>query len=201
MNREISFSGALAAKVQKAPKAPLTWRVRNTLRPSFILGWLANLLARSFTLLTGIPTLTATLSARLIKASGEVVDYGVVCHRVVTTAFAIDLVDELQASQATFSTYRYHGSGTDNTAEDASDTELGVEVESRASGTQTEASTTVYRSVGTVAYTATRTIVEHGLFDSSSSGTLMDRSVFTGIGVNSGDSIQFTYDLTVNAGG
>ena len=37
-------SGALAVKKVGARKAPLTWRVRNTLRPAYIWGWLAHVM-------------------------------------------------------------------------------------------------------------------------------------------------------------
>jgi len=43
-------------------------------------------------------------------------------------------------------------------------------------------------------------VTEHGLFNASSAGTLMDRTVFSAINVVNGDSIQFTYELTATAG-
>jgi hypothetical protein len=72
--------------------------------------------------------------------------------------------------------------------------------ESRATGTQTESAANAYQSVGTIAYTSTKAVTEHGLFNDSSAGTLMDRTVFSAINVVSGDSIQFTYTLTLTAG-
>ena len=72
----------------------------------------------------------------------------------------------------------------------------------RATGTQsTPGSTNIYRSVGTVSFTSTLAITEHGLFTASSGGTLFDRSVFSAINVLNGDSIQFTWELTLPAGG
>lgn len=56
-------------------------------------------------------------------------------------------------------------------------------------------------SVGTIAFTNTFAITEWGLFSASSSGTMWDRRVFSAINVVSGDSIQFTYVLTVASGG
>jgi hypothetical protein len=96
--------------------------------------------------------------------------------------------------------FKYHASGTDNTAENQTDTALGTEVEStRATGSQTENGSGTYRSVGTITYTATRTIVEHGLFSALTVGTLLDRTVFAGIGVVNTDQIEFTFDLTIAA--
>jgi len=58
-----------------------------------------------------------------------------------------------------------------------------------------------YVSVGTISYTTTKAITEHGLFNTADSTVLMDRTVFSAINVVDGDSIQFTYTLTVTAGG
>jgi hypothetical protein len=87
----------------------------------------------------------------------------------------------------------------------------------RVSGTQSNPSANQYKSIATISFTSSLSIVEWGLFSASSSGTLWDRRWFntsgapattatgsltaSAIGVNSGDSIQFTYTLTINAGG
>ena len=73
--------------------------------------------------------------------------------------------------------------------------------ESRVAGSQTEGAANVYVSVGTISYTSTKAITEHGLFNASTGPTLLDRSVFSAVNVVSGDSVQYTYSLTVNSGG
>jgi hypothetical protein len=55
--------------------------------------------------------------------------------------------------------------------------------------------------VATFNFTSTLAITEWGLFSASTSGTLWDRRTFSAINVANGDSIQFTYTLTVPAGG
>ena len=126
----------------------------------------------------------------------------VVRNRKVTDAYATLLVDELQASQATHSTFKYHDSGIGTTAEDATDTALVTPWGgARDVGTQTETSAKVYKSVATTTYNATKAITEHGLFNADAAGTLMDRSVFAAINVVSGNQIQWTYELTVSSGG
>lgn len=178
------------------------WRIRNALRWSFIKGAFQTALAQAASQLFGLIAFTGTLSIRVFRADGSIEDYGVVSRRVVTNAFVNLLVDDLQASQAAFHSFKYHGMGTDSTAEAATDTALVTEVETRGTGTQTEgASANIYRSVGSVSATASRAIREHGLFTAASGGTLMDRSVFSVINLNTGDSIQFTYELTCQAGG
>jgi hypothetical protein len=200
----MSMKGALSAQLNKGgvQKAPLWWRIKNALRPAFWYGWADNQAAKIFTGLTGIPTMTAELSIVLTKADGRRINYGVVAYRVVTTAFVNFVVDQLQTETSVFGDFKYHDSGVGTTAENASDT--GIETtdgESRATGTQTEASANQYRSVGTVTYSTTKAITEHGLFNDSSAGTLMDRSVFSAINVVNTDSISFTYTLTISSGG
>lgn len=198
---DIRPRGDLGVKVTRAPQAPLAWRLRNSLRWGYIYGWLAWVLGHGFMRLFGAPVLLGRLEARLIRKDGSVVNYGTLGFRVVSTAYVTMLVDELQATVTAHSSYKYHDSGTGTTAEAVGDTALVTAVESRATGTQTESSATVYQSVGTVSYTGTRAITEHGLFSASTGATLMDRTVFSAINVVSGDSIQFTYSLTCSAGG
>ncbi len=143
----------------------------------------------------------ARLYVAVQRADGRRDDYGLVSTRVVTTAGVQAITDAFQGL-FTLANFKYHASGTGAVAEAVGDTALGTEVETRASGSQTEgAGANVYRTVGTISYTATRAITEHGIFSATTAGTLLDRSVFSAINVNNGDSISFTYDLTVNAGG
>ena len=143
----------------------------------------------------------ARLSAVIIKGNGDVEDLGILSTKVVTTAFVNFLVDQLQSSTGQIANFTYHEMGTSGVAEAIGDTALGVAVESRTNGTQGEgASANIYKSVGTITATTTRAIVEHGLFDAATAGTLMDRSVFAVINLAASDAIQFTYELTVPAG-
>lgn len=196
------MGGELGIKVNRLPKAPLSWRIRNALRPSYLVGRAYNQAAKLFTGLTGIPTLTAELSLILNKRDGTRVDYGVVGYRVVTTAFVNFVVDQLQTETSVFGDYKFHDSGVGTTAENASDTAMETtDGESRVTGTQTESSANIYQSVGTISYTSTKAITEHGLFNDVSAGTLMDRTVFSAVNVVNGESITFTYSLTVSSGG
>jgi len=134
---------------------------------------------------------------------GQRLDLGVISRRVVSNNFAEALVDTLQGSEpANFEVYRFHAMGTGATAEAQTQNALITEVESRDSGTQTENGSKVYRSVGTTTATATRLIREHGLFDQlAAGGNMLDRSLFALITLENTDTITFTYDLTVTAGG
>lgn len=154
--------------------------------------------------LGGCLVLSSTLSAIHIDGkTGKRTNYGVVSQRFVTTVGVTDIAAAF-AGAFTLSNYNYHASGTGTTAENIADTALVTEVETRVAGTQSNPSAGVYRTVATQAYTATRTIAEHGIFNQlAAGGHLLDRSVFSGstIGVVNGDSIQWTYNHTVTAGG
>lgn len=199
---ELKMGGKLGVKKIAPPGPGLRWHLANRLRWSWAVGWIGWHLARLLTWLTGIPTLCGALSVRLFRADGSVVDYGVVCRRVVTTAFVNYMVDQMQTETSTWGDFKYHDSGVGTTDPAVGDTTIETtDGESRATGSQTEGSANVYRSVGTISYTTTKAITEHGLFNDASTGTLLDRSEFAAVNVVNGDSVQFTYDFTVTAGG
>lgn len=189
-------------KFQTHRKAPWGWKLRNTLRPSYLRGELAYRLGTPISALLGHVSAIGTLGAVLQKADGTTVDYGTVGRRSVTTAFCAFMVDQLQTETSVFGDFKFHDSGVGTTAENVANT--GIETtdgEGRATGTQTEGTSVEYKSVGTISYTTTKAITEHGLFNDATAGTLLDRTVFTAVNVVNGDSIQFTYTLTVTAGG
>jgi hypothetical protein len=99
--------------------------------------------------------------------------------------------------------FYWHGVGTGTGDEIVGDTDLGTaSTESRTTGNQGEGTSVVYKTISTHTFGVTgAAIVEHGLFSSSDSATLWDRSRFDPINISSGDSIEFTYELTVTAGG
>lgn len=135
---------------------------------------------------------------------GKVIKRRRVLDKVVTNAFVNDIVDALKGDTtpyANFKNYKYHASGTGTTAEAATQTALVAEVGTRVAGTQVEGNANQYKSVATVTYAGTYAITEHGLFNVSSGGTLMDRTLFSAVNVISGDSIQFTFTITFTAGG
>jgi hypothetical protein len=198
----LSVSGKVKAKKIKAPGPGLKWQLKNRLTKGWLLGYAGEKMAFGLTALTGIPTLTGKLSAVKYGADGSVVNYGVVSRRVITTAFAEYMVDQLQTETSTWGDFKFHDSGVGITGAAVGDTDIETtDGESRATGTQTENGSTVYQSVGTITYTTSKAITEHGLFNAASGVTLMDRHTFAAINVVNTDSIQFTYDFTVSTGG
>lgn len=140
------------------------------------------------------------LHARVNKPEG-ILDLGLASVNVVTDAGVAYIIDALQ-NLVEAENLKYHASGTTNTAENANQTALIAEVGTRVAGTQVEgAIANIYKTVATLTYGSAFTIVEHGLFSASTTGTLFDRSIFTGIGVDASTGLEFTYQWTLNSGG
>ena len=200
MEATVGCKGELRVVVCRGSVAAKAWRRRNSLRPAYVWGWLANKLAALVTQLTGIPTITAELEAIVTRKNGSVERLGVVSRRVVTSAGVAFLVDDMDDSTTDITTLNYHECGTGVGAEDVGDTTLGTAIESREAGSKAQPAANQLRSTATISMTGTHAVTEHGLFSANSGGTLWDRSVFSAINVVSGDSIQFIYTVTFTAG-
>jgi hypothetical protein len=215
MSGTLAPAGRLGVRKVKAPKYHVTWwEITKAIVPrdwwhvkNFRHVW------RGYWKITvarmlRMPHFYGTLQLRLYTPEG-MRDYGIVSLRVVTTAFVNYAVDALQADQA-FENFKYHGFGTNNTAENASDTGLNTELtteyavnSTRPTGSQTEgASANIYRTVGTLDPDSDVAIVEHGIFLAATGATtMMDRSVFSAVNVDdAGDTLEATFDLTLAAG-
>lgn len=151
--------------------------------------------------LSKLPVLMAfsQLEAMVIRENGDVLDFGVVSRRVITTV-GVNFIVSSHLNTTELETLNFHAMGTGAVVEAIGDTTL-TEVETRVTGTQSNPAGNQYRSIGTITATAGRAVTEHGLFSASTAGTLYDRSVFAAINLVSGDSIQFTYTVTYTAGG
>jgi hypothetical protein len=203
MEGRLGLGGRLGVKVLRAKGPGLWWWLLNWLRWSKLRSLVGVFVVQPLAQFFGLMTAYGKLSAVLIRANGERVNFGVLDYRVITTAFVNFMVDQLQTETSVWGDFKYHDSGVGTTDPAVGDTDIETtDGESRATGTQTEgASANIYRSVGTIAYTTSKAITEHGLFNASTGVTLMDRSEFAAINVVNGDSIQFTYELTATAGG
>ena len=92
--------------------------------------------------------------------------------------------------------YLAWGTGVGTAA--ATDTTLFTEAsEARVAGTASLQTTSVtndtYQVTGTMTAGAGKTITNAGLFDASTAGNLFLKADFTGVALNSGDSITFTW--------
>lgn len=180
------------------------WKVRNL--PNFWRGFWKIVIARTFR----ISHFYGQLSLVKISPNGNLTDYGLVSLRVVTTAGVNFLVDAMQGLVEP-EILKFHALGTGTNAEAVGDTALQTELttqynpnNTRATGSLTEgASANIFRTVGTNTVDASAAVTEHGILSDvdTGEGTLLDRSIFSVINLASGDSLQSTYDFTVNSGG
>lgn len=211
MNGLANLTGNLDFKVMaKHQKAPLSWQLKNKLRPGYWLGFSAVKAAQLFSKLTGLPVLTSQLAIKVVNQYGHEIDYGVVGYRVVTTVGVNYIVDAFQNS-VELENMKYHGLGTGSTAEAVGDTALVTELTTeytgnvRATGTTAEgASANIYQTVATNTMDEApgAALREHGIFSQAApgGGVLLDRTVFAAITLANGDSLQTTYSLTLTAG-
>ena len=196
MEGTLGMGGSVRARVIRRERAPLAWKAANLRH--VLPGLAQDAVAKAL----GMNHMAGRLYAVKRGADGRVVDYGLICTQKVTTAFCALMVDQLQAETSVWGDFKYHDSGVGTTAEADGDTAIETtDGEDRVAGTQTEGTSVQYKSVGTIAYTTTKAITEHGLFNHATDPTLMDRSVFSAINVVNGDSIEFTFTLTCTAGG
>lgn len=119
----------------------------------------------------------------------------------VTTAFRDFEIDQLIAETTAYGDFKFHEVGTSTAAEANTQTALTTTTGiARVTGTQVEAAADQYQSVATVTADTTETWGEHGIFNASTSGTMMDRSLISPtVAVVASDTVQFTYTLTKNA--
>ena len=133
---------------------------------------------------------------------GRWYDLGLLSCKLVTDAGVAYMVDDFDTGAAGITDFNYHDSGTGVVAENVTDTGLGTPTaEARDSGTKSQPIASQFRTVATHTYAGTFAVTEHGVFSASTAGTLWDRSVFSAINVISGDKIEFSYTLTITAGG
>lgn len=143
------------------------------------------------------------LKASLYGPNGDLLDVREFGSGLVTNAGVNYLAADMNDGASDISAFDWHGVGIGTTAAAVGDTALEnvTGVPARVSGTPSNPTANQYRSVATVSFTSSLAITEWGLFSASTAGTLWDRRVFAAINVVNGDSIQFTYTLTINSGG
>ncbi len=213
MEGSLNMGGALSARLIRTRRAPISWMLRNYLRWGFIKAWLGVMVFGPLANAFGLMTAYGELRAVLIKGdTGERIDYGVLSYRVITDTGVQEMAKDFKDGTGEVTNFKYHGTGTGAGAEAAANTALTTECttalnpdSTRATGTNTNPTNPTYRSIGTLTFDADAAVIEHGIFSQAATGggILWDRSIFAAINVvgANGDSIQFTYTLTLTSGG
>lgn len=142
-------------------------------------------------------TLRGEWHSRLYAPDGSL-KHEVHGHNVITENGLDYLASFLYSAAAAASTFtmRYVAIGTDSTAEAASNTALGTEL-ARHTGVVSYVSDAIYKVTATFAAgTGTGAIVEYGLFNSNTGGTMLNRDTESVINKGSGDTLVVTTEIT-----
>lgn len=142
--------------------------------------------------------ITGKVDIRVYNSKGELKAERLNNNLVVTAGKNYLATWLAAASQAgKFMSYIALGTGTDAPA--AGDTALQAELATRVQGTLS-ASTNVWENVATfgAGVNTDPAISEAGLFSASSSGTMFARTVFTPFEKEAGDSVEFTWQVTLS---
>lgn len=121
-------------------------------------------------------------------------------HNVVTDVGKEMLAAYLAsaAASATQNTFKFVGIGTDSTSEAASNTALGTEI-ARHTGTVSYLSGAIYQVTATFAAgSGTGAVVEYGLFNTNTGGTLFARDVESVINKGASDTLTVTAQYTIS---
>lgn len=139
--------------------------------------------------------MTGELRITVTNPEGDITQETVVPNLVVTSGK--DFIAE-RMKDATTSVMSHMAIGTGSTAAAAGDTALGTEA-GRVSLTSTTVTANAVAYVATFgAGTGTGAITEAGLFNASSSGDMLCRTVFSVINKGAADTLGITWTVTVN---
>ena len=126
-------------------------------------------------------------------------------HNIIVNTGKNAGIERLINATSTPAIFNYVGIGTTNTAEGATDTTLAAECagstrQQDAAATPDPPSSTGQQAliVTFAAGNCTATVVEAGVFNAVTSGTMLNRKTFGGIAKGAGDSLEVTITFTLS---
>ncbi|HSG51709.1 MAG TPA: hypothetical protein VLA40_06350 [Rheinheimera sp.] len=137
------------------------------------------------------------LSVVLLDADGKVKQSQDIPNLVVNSGLAF-IASRMKDTTDAAMSHMAVGSGT--TAAAAGNTALETQIGSRVSLTSTTVTANATAYVATFAAgTGTGAITEAGIFNASTSGTMLCRTVFSVVNKGADDTLQITWTITLNA--
>jgi len=141
--------------------------------------------------------ITGHINIKLFNKSGELKEERDLSNLVVTSGKNY-LASWLAASSQSGYFMQYIGLGEGLTAAQVTDTNLETPLVTRVSGTVTS-STSTWQNIATFGPGVdVGALTEAGLFSDASGGTMLARQVFPVVNKASGDSIVFTWQITIS---
>ena len=137
------------------------------------------------------------LSVVLLDAQGNVKQSQDIPNLVVSSGLAFIASRMKDTTDAAMS---HMGVGSGTTAAAAGDTALETQIGSRVSLTSTTVTSNAVAYVATFAAgTGTGAVTEAGIFNASTAGTMLCRTVFSVVNKGSDDTLQITWTIQLNA--
>lgn len=137
---------------------------------------------------------TGNVQIKLFNKDGSVKDTREIKNLVVTAGKEF-IAARLVGTPAEMS---HMALGADNTAAAAGNTSLGAELGRVALASDTVAGAVVTYTATFPAGTATGAVVEAGVFNASSGGTMLCRTVFSVVNKGADDAMSITWTITVS---
>jgi hypothetical protein len=143
---------------------------------------------------------TGKLSIVVRDESGAVKDQRDVNNLVVTTGKTFIASSLLKTTTNSPAAMSHMAVGTGQTAAAAGDTALGAEIAASrtALGTATSSGAVVTYAATFAAGVGTGAVTEAGIFNASSAGTMMCRTVFSVVNKGANDSMTITWTVTIS---
>lgn len=141
---------------------------------------------------------TGELQIILRDANGNIKEQKTVPNLVVTTGKNFIAASMLKTTSNSPVAMTHMGVGTGNTAANAADTTLQTAIGTRSTVTPSVATNVVTYSATFAAGNGTGAITEAGIFNASTAGTMLCRTVFSVVNKDAGDSLTINWNITIN---
>ena len=141
---------------------------------------------------------TGAVSIKLTDEHGAVVDSREIPNLVVSAGRTFIAASMLKTTSNSPAAMTHMAAGTNSTAAAAPDTALGAEVGRVALTSSTSSGNVVTYTATFPAGTGTGALTEAGIFNASSAGTMLCRTVFSVVNKGASDALTITWTITVS---
>lgn len=141
---------------------------------------------------------TGELTITLLDANGKIKEQKTVPNLVVTTGKNFIAASMLKTTSNSPVAMTHMGVGTGTAAAVAGDTALGTAIGTRSAVTPSVTNNVVTYTATFAAGNATGAITEAGIFNASTSGTMLCRTVFSVVNKDVADSLIINWNLTIS---
>lgn len=142
--------------------------------------------------------ITGNVSLKLLDKDGNVIDERSIPNLVVSAGKTFIAASMLKTTTNTPIAMTHMAVGSSSTAPAAGDTALGGELGRVALASATSAANVVTYTATFPAATGTGALVEAGIFNDASAGTMLCRTTFSVVNKGAADAMSITWTITVS---